>query len=230
MTHAQVETTTINSLPLKVNDDVLKPSEVALLHASSPTEPLDDLRARYQRDGYLLLKGLLPREDVLASREAYFKSMSPSGVLKPDSKPVDGLFNPSATAADFPGIGAGSVKNSRPGGTDRAAIFADLALKAHTESWYIGSEDGKERGFANHPRLKEFVAEFTQWGDDTLAVKRSLLRNNTPGNKAIGVHYDQSFMRYGEPTSMTAWVPIGDIRLDGGGLIYLDQGNWSHFI
>ncbi|PHH73164.1 hypothetical protein CDD83_4799 [Cordyceps sp. RAO-2017] len=32
-------------------------------------------------------------------------------------------------------------------------------------------------------------------------------------------------MRYGEPTSVTAWVPIGDIRLEGGGLIYLEGGD-----
>lgn len=69
------------------------------------------------------------------------------------------------------------------------------------------------------------MAELTGWGADTLSVKRSLLRNNTPGNKAIGVHYDQIFLRKGEDTSVTAWVPMGDIGLTGGGLIYLENGN-----
>lgn len=32
-------------------------------------------------------------------------------------------------------------------------------------------------------------------------------------------------MRHGEPTSITAWVPIGDISLEGGGLIYLEKGH-----
>lgn len=63
------------------------------------------------------------------------------------------------------------------------------------------------------------------WGDDTLGLARSLLRNNTPHNKAIGVHYDQIFLRHGEDTSITAWVPMGDIALDGGGLIYLENGH-----
>lgn len=44
------------------------------------------------------------------------------------------------------------------------------------------------------------------------------------GNKAIGVHYDQIFLRYGEDTAVTAWVPIGDIKIHGGGLIYLENG------
>lgn len=40
------------------------------------------------------------------------------------------------------------------------------------------------------------------------------------------VHYDQIFLRYGDPTSVTAWVPMGDIKLNGGGLIYLENGTF----
>ncbi|KAK7513238.1 uncharacterized protein IWZ02DRAFT_493559 [Phyllosticta citriasiana] len=42
---------------------------------------------------------------------------------------------------------------------------------------------------------------------------------------AIGVHYDQIFLRYSEPTSVTAWVPMGDVSLQGGGLIYMEDGH-----
>ncbi|KAJ4996370.1 hypothetical protein K4K48_008625 [Colletotrichum sp. SAR 10_66] len=228
MPHAESPTPagppTIAGVQLHVNDDLLSPNEVEQLMPSYPTEDLEVLRKRYRENGYLLLKGILPREDVLAAREAYFKSLEPSGVIKPGTSPRDGIFDDAKSPGDYPGIGAGSVKNSRPGETDRSAIFADQALKAHTEEWYAGSEDGKVQGFCNHPALRDFVAKFTGWGDNTLPVKRSLLRNNTPGNKAIGVHYDQSFMRYGEPTSVTAWVPMGDVRLQGGGLIYMQDG------
>ncbi|TDZ33940.1 hypothetical protein C8035_v000655 [Colletotrichum spinosum] len=216
---------TINGVHLHVNDDLLAPSEVELLTPSYPTEPLDVLRQRYRAHGYLLLKGLLPREDVLSARESYFTSLAPSGVIKPGTAPREGIFDGAKSPADYPGIGAGSIKGARPGATDEAALFAEAALRAHTEPWYAGSET--ERGFCNHPALRDFVARFTGWGDEkTLAVKRTLLRNNTPGNdRAIGVHYDQSFMRHGEPTSvLTAWVPMGDVRLEGGGLIYLQDG------
>lgn len=229
MPHAASPTTesppTIHGVQLHVNDDLLAPDEVVQMRASYPTEPLDELYNRFTTDGYVLLKGVLPREDVLAAREAYFDSLAHTGVIKPGSAAVDGIFDPAASPSDYPGIGAGSVKNSAPGSTDRAAIFVEGALKQHTEPWYIGSEDGSVRGFCNHPDLKDFVARFTKWGDDTLAVRRTLLRNNTPGNPAIGVHYDQSFMRYGEPTAVTAWVPMGDIRVEGGGLIYLEGGD-----
>ncbi|KAF4341611.1 phytanoyl hydroxylase [Fusarium beomiforme] len=223
MPHAQAKTSTVDNVELYVNDGLLTPTSVAKLQASYPTEASDVLYKRYLANGYILVKGLLPRQDVLAAREAYFKSMAPSGVLKPGTEPVEGVFDDAADPEDYPGIGAGSGKNSRPGETSTADVFVDLALKAHTEPWYVGSEDGSVQGFCNHPVLKDFVAKLTGWGDATLPVRRTLLRNNTPGNKAIGVHYDQSFMRYGEPTAVTAWVPMGDIKLDGGGLIYLED-------
>ncbi|KAK6223571.1 phytanoyl-CoA hydroxylase [Colletotrichum tabaci] len=216
---------TINGVHLHVNDDLLSPDEVELLVQSRPTDDLDVLREQYRQNGYLLVKGLIPREDVLSARESYFRSLAPSGVIKPGTSPRDGIFDDAKSPADYPGIGAGSVKNAAPGETDQSALFTSAALRAHTEAWYAGSDDGATRGFCNHPALAAFVARLTGWGaDNTLAVKRTLLRNNTPGNRAIGVHYDQSFMRYGEPTSMTAWVPMGDVRLEGGGLIYLRDG------
>lgn len=229
MPHAELPhpatASTVAGVPLYVNDGLLTPSEVLPLHASRPDDPLEELRARYAADGYLLLRGLIPREDVLQAREAYFLSLAHTGVLKPGSEPVEGRFDDARSAKDYPGLGAGQDTggaNGRPGSSETAAAFIDAAYKQHTAPWYW-SEDGK--GFAQHPALRGFVERFSGWGPEkTTPVKRSLLRNNTPGNKAIGVHYDQTFMRYGEPTSVTAWVPIGDVNLEGGGLIYLEDG------
>jgi hypothetical protein len=201
---------------LFVNDGLLRPDQVAQLTVSSADMPMDEIRRRYNADGYVFLRGLLPKEDVLKAREEYFTMLSPSGVLKPGTEPVEGIFDAGKDAADFPGIGAGAVGgNGRPGG-ETAGKFVDLALEAHYADWY--------RTFCGHPVLKDFIARMTGWGDNTLGVRRSLLRNNTPGNKAIGVHYDQIFLRHGEPTSVTAWIPIGNISLTGGGLIYLENG------
>ncbi|KAF2128822.1 hypothetical protein P153DRAFT_403715 [Dothidotthia symphoricarpi CBS 119687] len=195
-----------NGQKLYVNDGLLRPDQVGQLKESSPEMPIEELRRRYNEDGYVFLKGLLPREDVLKAREQYFAMLAPTGVLKPGTQPVEGIFDPEKDAADFPGFGAGAAgSNGRPG-PSTAEMFVDLALKAHYADWY------KEK-FAKHPVLKDFIAKISGWDEHTLAIKRSLLRNNTPGNKAIGVHYDQIFLRYGEPTSYTAWVPMGDISL-----------------
>ncbi|KAH7054392.1 hypothetical protein B0J12DRAFT_738926 [Macrophomina phaseolina] len=72
--------------------------------------------------------------------------------------------------------------------------------------------------------MLDFIRKFNGWGEDILPLRRTLLRNNTLGNKAIGVHYDQVFLKCGEQTAITAWVPIGDVSLVGGGLIYMEDG------
>ncbi|RLL94653.1 hypothetical protein CFD26_102878 [Aspergillus turcosus] len=203
---------------IEVNDGPLTSENAALLRPSDPTLPLDELRRRYEQDGYLFLKHLLPREDVLEARRQYFSLLAPTGVLKEGTDPVQGIFNPTKSPDEYPGIGAGAVgKNGRPGG-EQAAKFVDLAIEAHYQDWYAEK-------FCNHPALVQFVARFTGWGEHTLNFRRTLLRNNTPGTKPIGVHYDQIFLRYGEPTSVTAWVPMGDIKINGGGLIYLEDGD-----
>ncbi|KAI1800230.1 hypothetical protein F4811DRAFT_48685 [Daldinia bambusicola] len=200
---------------LYVNDGQLGLEQVGYLRPSSSHEPLYELRQRYEHDGYLFLKGLLPREDVLKAREAYFTFLAPSGVLAPGTLPVEGIFDKEKDKLDFPGMVTGSTDaNGRP----RGGLFVDLALQAHQEPWYKDE-------FCKHPTLHSFIREFTGWGDSTLGLTRSLLRNNTPQSKAIGVHYDQIFLRHGEDTSITAWIPMGDISLNGGGLIYLEGGH-----
>ncbi|KAF1943319.1 hypothetical protein EJ02DRAFT_373819 [Clathrospora elynae] len=207
-----------NSENLYVNDGLLRPDQVGQLRKSSTDLAIEELHHRYNSDGYLFLKQLLPRADVLSARSSYFTHLSPSGVLAPGTAPVDGIFDSCNDPSHFPGIGAGAAGGNGKPGTATAERFVDLALSAHHAEWY------KEK-FCKHPVLKDFIARMTSWGDSTLGVRRSLLRNNTPGNKAIGVHYDQIFLRHGEPTSVTAWIPMGDIGLTGGGLIYLENGH-----
>jgi phytanoyl-CoA hydroxylase len=40
---------------------------------------------------------------------------------------------------------------------------------------------------------------------------------------ATKVHFDQCFLRGAPATSLTAWVPIGDIPPESGGLLYLEN-------
>lgn len=207
---------------LFVTDGQLQPRQLGRLRPSDPALPIEELRARLEEDNYLFLKGLLPRDHALKAREAYFSFLSPSGVLAPGTTPVEGIYDRSKDVSGFPGIGAGAAgKNAKPGG-EKAALFVDLALKAHTEDWY--AED-----FSKHPALIGFISKLTGWGDNTLQFRRSLLRNNIPGTKAIGVHYDQIFLRYGEDTNLTAWCPMGDIKLEGGGLMYLEKSEFGLF-
>jgi len=208
-------------VPLRVNDGPLEQPEVGQLRPTTLDTPIDEVQRRFKTDGYVFLKGLLPREDVLKAREEYFKLLAPSGVLAPGSQPVQGIFDANQDKLDFPGIGAGSQSaNGRPIGPhpDVAEKFVDLAMQAHGEEWY-------KETFCKHRDLYDYIAKMTGWGPNTFGIKRTLLRNNTPGNKAIGVHYDQIFLRHGEDTSVTAWIPVGDVKVNGGGLIYLENGH-----
>jgi phytanoyl-CoA hydroxylase len=202
--------------PLHVNDGPLKPENVGYLRTTPKETPIDEVRQRLQEDGYVLLKGILPRQDVLTAREAYFKHLAPSGVLKPDTAAVEGIFDDAKDKLHYPGIGAG-VLDRRDNPSNPTARFIDLAISAHDEPWY-------KQDLCRHPDLIGFISRLTGWGENTLALQRTLLRNNTPGNKAIGVHYDQIFLRHGDDTVLTAWVPVGDVQLNGGGLIYLENG------
>lgn len=221
MPHAESPEPQATAPKFFVNDGPLDDSQIGYLKPTTLDTPIEEVRRRYNEDGYVFLKGLLPRDDVLKAREEYFKLLAPSGVLAPNTLPVDGIFDATKDPLDFPGIGAGGADaNGRPTGPhpDVASKFVDLALQAHHESWY-------KDVFCKHPALWAYISRLTGWGADTLGVRRTLLRNNTPGNNAIGVHYDQIFLRHGEDTSVTAWVPVGDIDIHGGGLIYLERGH-----
>lgn len=199
---------------LYVNDGRLEQGSVGLLKPTDPNNtPLKEMRSRLANDGYLFLKGLLPRQDVLDVRKNYFQYLERTALLKPGSLPVEGIFDLEKSAADYPGIGTGNEGT----GTERSRDFMDLALKAHGESWY-------KDDLCKHPVMEAFVAKLTGWEANTLGLQRTLLRNNLPGNAAIGVHYDYIFLRHGEDSVLTSWIPIGDIKLEGGGLIYLEQG------
>ena len=138
--------------PLFVNDGPLE--NYSYLRPSFPSEPLDELRKKYEEDGYVFLKGLLPRADVLKARRDYFDFMAPSGVLKPGTTSEQGIFDSSKPTSDFPGIGAGAVGgNGRPG-DDKAAIFVDRALEAHKAEWYSTSSRNSPAG-VTIPRLSE---------------------------------------------------------------------------
>lgn len=56
-------------------------------------------------------------------------------------------------------------------------------------------------------------------------VIRNLLRHNVPGGVSTGIHYDRLFLRAGESEFLTAWIPIGDIVKNGGGLTYLEHSD-----
>jgi len=53
--------------------------------------------------------------------------------------------------------------------------------------------------------------------------KRKLLRYTKPGHPdSTGAHYDLTYLRAGTDRVYTCWIPIGDIPVEMGGLVYLE--------
>ena len=76
--------------------------------------------------------------------------------------------------------------------------------------------------FLEHPDLRQRVRDLMGW-DKEILLQRTMLRHNCPGGLSTGIHYDKLFLRDGGSYFLTAWVPIGDISAEGGGLIYLSN-------
>lgn len=145
-------------------------------------------------------------------RRKYFEYVAPSAILKPGTDPVDGFY-----------CGADSKKYLPPGNLRRlfglknnaeSDRYVELMVEAHQAEFY--------KRFCEIPELREFVRKFTGWESETM-LSRTLLRAFVPNSELTAIHYDQMYLRGGPPTSITAWVPIGDVSLEGGGLMYLQD-------
>jgi len=170
--------------------------------------PLEEMRRRFEKDGYIFVKNVMPREDVLDMREAYFAHLAPTGILKPGTSPREGIFND----------GEDPIAHNGVGGTDLPEDKARVQKleEAHTMPFYLA--------FLEHPKLRQFIREFMGWKNDVL-ITRTMLRHNVPNGLSTGIHYDRIFLRAGEAEFLTAWVPIGDCTPSGGGLMYLEHSD-----
>jgi ectoine hydroxylase-related dioxygenase (phytanoyl-CoA dioxygenase family) len=75
--------------------------------------------------------------------------------------------------------------------------------------------------FCLKPELWRFLDAFL---DGTSYLhKRKLIRYTRPGDpSSTGAHYDLVYLRGGTDRVVTAWIPIGDVPVDMGGLVYLE--------
>ena len=166
---------------------------------------IEEIRRRLFEDEYVFVKGLLPREDVLKTREHYFSQFQSLGMIKPETSTVDAIYNSDDDPASHAGIGGGE-----PTCNGELQCLTD----AHVKQLYLD--------FVAHPRLRAMIRDLMQWEEESL-VKRTMLRHNIPGGQSTGVHYDKLFLRGGGAFFLTAWVPIGDTKATGGGLMYLEE-------
>jgi hypothetical protein len=168
------------------------PRRMGWLRESSADEPFEALTARFKADGYLFLKGFLSRDAVLEQRRWVFEHLNLAGLLKPGTDPEQGI------AADVPAEW-GEV-NRRLMEYVRSAAFESFCMS---------------------PQLWQFMDRFV--GGLSYLHKRKLLRHTLPHQpQSTPAHYDLIYLRGGTDRLVTAWIPVGDVPVEMGGLVYLE--------
>lgn len=174
---------------------VNSPDQIGRLLASSPAAPINDLRAQLKAQGYLWLRGFFPRQEVLALRQRFFERMLPTGILAENTPVVEGIF---------------SGQRDQTGQTTK--LLLEFVRTAAYES------------FCFHPRLWGFYEQLL--GGDVYLHKRKIVRQSYPHDpRTTDAHYDLIYLRGGTDSVLSSWIPLGDVPLEMGGLVYLENSD-----
>jgi len=190
-------TTAIPNISLTSNGFPLStaPNRLGRLTPTDPARPRDDLWEQYQAQGYLWLKGILDRREVLDFRRRYFAAFVDAGLplIAPGTDPVGGIFDDGA-AAD-PGL--------------YNKVIMEIVRWAEYEAFCLMTP------------IRRFYEMFLEGAP--YLHKRKLIRHGKPGDRqSTGAHYDLIYLRGGTDRICTSWIPIGDVPVERGGLVYLE--------
>ena len=184
---------TINA-PLTSNGFPLSaaPQRLGWLTPTEPGQPMSALREQYHEQGYLWLKGVLDRQEILSFRGRFFAAMAATGLVADGTDPVDGIAAEGPTNQEL-----------------QNKLLMEFVRTAAYEA------------FCLQPRVWQFFEEFLQ--GPVYLHKRKIIRSTTPGSAfSTPAHYDLIYFRGGTDTVCTSWIPIGDIPVEMGGLVYLE--------
>jgi ectoine hydroxylase-related dioxygenase (phytanoyl-CoA dioxygenase family) len=170
----------------------MQPQRLGWLEPTDPSLPLPRLREQYQAQGYLWLKGILPRDKVLAFRRRYFKAFQEIGLVRRDSDPIDGIYS-------------GDPE-------DRAANNKTLMTQVRTAAY---------ESFCLMDEIWQFYEAFLE-GAPYLHKRKIIRHTRPYDKNCTGAHYDLVYLRGGTDRVCTSWIPIGDTPVEMGGLVYLE--------
>lgn len=179
---------------LVANGKVLSgaPNRLGYLTPTDPGIGVEAIRRLYEENGYVWLKGFLPRKEVVDFRGWVFGHLAKTGLIAEGTDPKDGIASAAA-----------------PEGRDVDRCLMSLVRSVAYE------------GFCSQPRISRFMDEFLS--GISYLHKRKIMRHVRPGTMTVTpAHYDLVYLRGGTSRIVTAWIPIGDIPIEMGGLTYLE--------
>ncbi len=183
-----------SAFKLVANGKVLSnaPHRLGCLTPTDPGIGIEAICGFYRENGYVWLKDFLPRKDVIEFRGWVFGHMAKTGLIAAGTDPRDGIASASV-----------------PKGREVDRCLMSLVRSVAYE------------GFCAQPRLSRFMDEFLS--GISYLHKRKIMRHVRPGTTtATPAHYDLVYLRGGTSRIVTAWIPIGDIPIEMGGLTYLE--------
>eukprot|EP01052_Picozoa_sp_SAG31_P011106 SAG31_NODE_622_length_13493_cov_7.301254_4_plen_350_part_00 len=171
---------------------------LGLMRQSLPDELLlgaAELKARLERDGYLFLKGAVPRAAVLAGQRKIARTLAAEGWLRPGTDPRECLVDPTL---------------------DWDSPHPPKALGQTDTQQLLRSEEVSR--VLNAPELHHIFQVLFDEKPSSLDFK--WLRAVRPGGFS-GFHMDNVYMGRGSEQLHTVWIPWHDVDLALGGLAVL---------
>lgn len=170
----------------------MSPDRLGWLVPTDPSTPMKALREQYREQGYLWLKGILDRDEVLAFRRRFFAAMDEAGLLAPGTDPVDGIY---------------------AGGGEDKQLVRKILLEIVRWAVY--------EAFCMAKPILNFYEEFLE-GAPYLHKRKLIRHTKPGDPHCTGAHYDLTYLRGGTDRLCTSWIPIGDTPVEMGGLVYLE--------
>ena len=170
------------------------------------------LRATLRRDGYALLRGFLDARDVERARAVALEALAAS---KPDVflEKEKGLLRPDARALGLLSRQDVAARAEIQKVTECDALF-DVAAR-------VLFSDDDDDGLDAKTRCKDSTrTERSSNPSPRLAMTTAYkwLRA-VAGGEFTGVHTDRVFLGGGSGRLVTAWIPLGDVRVADGALM-----------
>jgi ectoine hydroxylase-related dioxygenase (phytanoyl-CoA dioxygenase family) len=180
-----------NGVPVTTDSEHFAPMQDSTALLADP----DKLRARFEQDGYVYLRGVLDREEVMRLRAFYF-GMFDGEYLAEGTTPGDGIWSGV--------VPAGQLSHGVAG------------HPAHT---LVRSREFEE--FAAAPELESVARKLLGTGE-VFQLPRQIVRHFNKGPLSSRAHTDFDYMDRGSAHIITMWLPIGDCPVQSGGLTYLE--------